>query len=47
MKIEEELKKDEFYYMDDEEFVKGMFKKPKWYTEEISKAYSDVDAEMI
>lgn len=46
-KIDEELGKDEFYYLDDREFCKGRFILPKWYDLKLSKAYSDIDAEMI
>ena len=46
-RIQEELEKDEFYYLDDLEWVKGKFSLPVWYTNKLSTAYSEIDAEEI
>lgn len=46
-KIQEELGKDEFYYLDDREFCKGRFVMPEWFDEKLSTAYSNIDAEKI
>jgi len=46
-RINEELDKNEFYYLDDYEFCKGQFKMPEWFDEKLSTAYSDIDAEKI
>ena len=46
-RIQEEMGKDEFYYLDDMEWVKGRFDLPEWYTNKLSTAYSEIDAEKI
>lgn|SRR3990167_420839 len=46
-KIQEEIKKEEFYFLDDKTWCKGKFKCPEWYNEKLSKAYAKIDAEEI
>lgn len=46
-RIQEEIKVNEFYYMDDKEWGKGRFVLPEWYTDKMSKAYSSIEAEKI
>ena len=46
-KITEELDKEEFYFLNDKVFCKGKFRKPAWFDDKLSKAYSSVEAETI
>lgn len=45
--INEDIKVNEFYYLDAKMFTKGVFEKPSWFTEEMSKVYEHVEGEKI
>jgi len=47
IKIQEDIDKSEFYFLDDKEFAKGKFDLPEWYDSKLSTAYSEIDAEKI
>ena len=47
MMVQDMIDLNEFYWYDGKVFLKGEFDKPPWFTDELSKAYSDYEPEKI
>ncbi len=45
--IHDEIGKNEFYWYDGKIFLKGAFERPAWFTDELSRAYSNYEPERI
>ncbi len=45
--VHDEIAVNEFYWYDGKVFLKGSFDKPEWFTDELSRAYSNYEPEKI